>query len=64
MPKLHFDIYIEKTPLGLILEWAQSVGFAEVHNGEATNEEIAKDLLAFLELKGFKIAPKDQDGTD
>jgi hypothetical protein len=32
----------------ILVAWANSEGFAAIHNGTATNEQIIEDLLKFL----------------
>ena len=44
-----------KTAREALLAWAKSEGFAAIHNGTATDEQIVDDLLAFLKSKGFGI---------
>lgn len=40
-----------------VVAWANSPGFAEIHNGGATPEAITDNMLAYLWLAGFKIVP-------
>lgn len=40
-----------------VIEWADSGGFAAVHNSGGSPETITDDMIAFLWRKGFKIAP-------
>lgn len=41
----------------LILAWARSPGFAAIHNGAATDEQIADDLLGFMAKHFMTITP-------
>lgn len=41
-----------------LVEWASSPGFAAIHNGQATNEQIVEDLLKWLDLHDFEIVRK------
>ena len=42
----------------VLIAWAQSEGFAAVHNGQATDEAIVDDLLAYLERQGFEVVER------
>lgn len=39
----------------ILVSWANSEGFAAVHNGAATDEQIVDDLLAFRWKQGFIV---------
>lgn len=40
-----------------VLAWAASPGFAAMHNGKATNEEVVDNLIEWLAAAGFEIGP-------
>lgn len=41
----------------ILLAWAKSEGFAAIHNGAATDEQIVDDLVKWLEFHGLAIVP-------
>jgi hypothetical protein len=43
----------------ILIAWAQSEGFAAVHNGGATDEQIVDDLLAYLDRSELEIVARD-----
>jgi hypothetical protein len=47
------------TARAVLIAWAQSEGFAAVHNGAATDERIVDDLLAYLLERGFEVVERD-----
>lgn len=47
----------------ILIAWAQSEGFAAVHNGAATDEQIVDDLLSYLEERGFGVLSTDVAGV-
>ena len=47
-------------PREFLLAWAKSEGFAALHNGAATDEQIVDDLLKWLDEHGLVIV----DGED
>lgn len=44
-----------RTPREVLIAWASSEGFAAVHNGTATDEQIVDDLLKWLREHGLAI---------
>lgn len=43
-----------------LLAWAESPGFAAIHKGQATNEQIVDNLLEWLATAGFVIIPSEE----
>lgn len=41
----------------VLLAWAKSPGFAAIHNGQATDEQIVDDLIAYLRANDFAVEP-------
>lgn len=41
----------------LLLGWAKSEGFAAIHNGQATDEQIVDDLLRWLDEHNLAVVP-------
>ena len=39
----------------VLLAWAKSEGFAAIHNGEATDEQIVDDLMAWLAARNVAL---------
>lgn len=42
----------------VLLAWAKSPGFAAIHNGAATDEQVVDDLVAWLYAHKFELAPR------
>lgn len=43
----------------VLLDWAESGGFAALHGGGATNEAIVEDLLLFIYGHDFALVPRE-----
>lgn len=48
----------------VLIAWANSGGFAAVHNAGATDAQIVDDLLAYLDRRGFLIISRDREPFD
>jgi hypothetical protein len=49
-----------ESPRAVLIAWAKSEGFAAVHNGVATDEQIVDDLLAYLDKRGFDVVERNK----
>lgn len=50
------------SPREILVAWASSEGFAAVHNGAATDEQIVDDLLKWLATHGLAIVEAPAHG--
>jgi hypothetical protein len=55
----HMTMRTTSVARDVLVAWAKSEGFAAIHNGAATDEQIVDDLLAYLDERGFRVEQRN-----